>query len=58
MATERRIGACYVEVLAKGISKVQSDLNAVKIKLMETGQGSNKLGLETEKAGTAAQKQP
>ena len=46
---EKKIGAAYVEILTKGITKVQSDLDKIKTKLNDTGKASAGAGKEVGK---------
>jgi phage-related protein len=54
MPTERKIGAAYIEVLSKGLAKVQSDLNKLQQDLKKAGGASDQASKSTKELGNAA----
>jgi phage-related protein len=54
MATEQRIGAAFIEVISKGLSKVQTDLNGLKKSLVGSVDANKDLNKETGKTADVA----
>lgn len=52
--SEKKIGAAYVEILTKGITQVQADLDRIKNKLTATAGGATAVSKETGKMTEAA----